>query len=236
MRKPCFRIALLLLAAFVFAPIALSKPQPWPLPPDDYFLQRVPAPPEKGGAGETADYDYSLAVQAGAQPDQIAHAQVTAAFDVFTFAEVLGPKFTAANYPLTATFFKRLEVTSSGPKNFLKDHYGRLRPIDAHRDTVKEIQPYEAGYSYPSGHSTRSWLYALVLGQLDPPDRHAFLRSAAGVGWDRILGGMHYQSDVIASRTLAQLIYSALMEEPDFVKALGELRTSEWTPPPVAAK
>jgi len=209
-------------------------PEPWPLPPNDYFLQQIPPPPAAGSAGDEADLAYSLAVQAGATPGQIAHAVTTAGFDVFIFSEVLGPKFTATNYPKTAAFFKKLEVTANGPKNFLKDHFGRLRPVDGHKDLVKQNVPYEAGFSYPSGHSTRSWLYALVLGQLDPAQKDAFVRCAVQVGWDRILGGMHYQNDVVASRTLSQLIYDALMKEPDFVQALNALKTEEWTPVPSA--
>lgn len=211
-----------------------AKPSPWPLQPTDFFLKLIPPPPVAGDAADRADLDYTLAIQADASPDQIRHAVIVALyFDVFSYSEVLGPKFTAITYPQTAAFFKRLEITANGIKNTLKDHFARPRPVDGHKGEVKELVPYESGYSYPSGHATRAWLYALVLGELDPADRLAFLRQAALVGYFRVLGGMHYQSDVIASRTLAESLFTQLQANPDFTKALAELKAAEWAKPPL---
>lgn len=223
--KPTLALLLLTLTTIL---ARADETKTWPMPPMDYFLARIPAPPTAGDAMDQADLLYSQAIQAGATPEQIAHAQKMVAFSVFSFAEVLGPNFTAANDPQTAAFFKRVEATANGVKNPLKDHFARLRPVDAHKDTVKALVTYEAGYSYPSGHSTRSWLDALVLGELDPADRFAFIRLAGQVGFDRILGGMHYQTDVIASRALAELIFQSLQKDPDFQKEFEALRTAEW--------
>jgi acid phosphatase (class A) len=230
--------------AFVLNAFALSawaddvKPVPWSMPALDFFIERVSPPPQPGSAADQADLDFSMAVQADANPDVIREATIAAVyFNVFSYAEVLGPKFTATNYPLTAAFFKRLEVTANDPKNKLKDHFARPRPVDGRKDQVKQLVPYESGYSYPSGHATRAWLYALVLGQLDSGDRLAFLREAARVGFLRVIGGMHYQSDVIASRTLAEILYAQLMADPEFGKDLAALKAAEWaSPPPLEAK
>lgn len=211
-----------------------AKPVAWPMPPMEFFVERLPAPPKPGDAADLADLDYSLALQADASSDEIRRATIVALYlNVFSYSEVLGPKFTEAAYPQTRVFFKQLEVTANNTKNQLKDHYARPRPVDAHKGLVKELVPYESGYSYPSGHSTRAWLYALILGELDPADRLAFLREAAEVGTYRVLGGMHYQSDVIVARTLAQMLYAQLMAQPYFVKALDALKAAEWVTSPV---
>ncbi len=181
---------------------------------------------------DVADLDYILIVQAAATPEQIAHAQKSVGFDIFTFSEVLGPNFTVANYPQTAAFFKRMEVTANNVKNPIKDHYGRLRPYEAHKDVVKTLVTVEPNFSFPSGHATRSWLYALVLGQLDPASRLSFLRCADQVGADRIIGGMHYQTDVLAAHALAQLLFDALQKDPTFIQDLDTLRAAEWKSPP----
>ncbi len=213
-----------------------AKPAAWPMPAMEFFLERIPPPPKPGDSADQADLDYTLAVQANASADEIRKATIVAVlFNVFSYSEVLGPKFTEAAYPQTRAFFKRLELTANNTKNPLKDHFARLRPVDAHKGLVKELVPYESGFSYPSGHTTRAWLYALILGQLDPGDRLAFIREAAQVGAYRVLGGMHYQSDVIVSRTLAEILYAQLMSQPDFVKALDALKAAEWaTPPPLS--
>ncbi|CAN5324278.1 phosphatase PAP2 family protein [soil metagenome] len=227
--KACLTLLLLALTA---ALTHAGDIPTWPMPPMDYFLERMPTPPATGSAMDQADLDYILVVQAAATPEQIAHAQKSVAFDVFTFSEVLGPNFTVAHYPQTAAFFKRLEVTSNDVKNPIKDHYARLRPYEAHKDLVKILVTREPNFSFPSGHATRSWLYALVLGQLDPANRLPFLHCASQVGADRIIGGMHYQTDVLAAHALAQLIFDALQKDPTFLQDLNTLRAAEWKSPP----
>jgi acid phosphatase (class A) len=104
---------------------------------------------------------------------ELEHAEKSVGFTVFSFAEVLGPDFTTESYPETARFFKRLEETANASKNFIKDSYHRDRPYKAFPGQVKELVTEEHGYSYPSGHSTRSWLFALLMGELDPIHRNA---------------------------------------------------------------
>ena len=207
------------------------------MPAPDFFLARIPSPPSAGSALDRADLDYTVALQAAATPAEIAHAVKTSGFTVFTFSEVLGPDFTPEKYPQTAAFFARVIATSNSVKNTLKDHFRRLRPVDGHKDVVRELVPYEAGFSYPSGHSTRSWLSALVLGRLDPAERSALLLSAAQVGLDRVIEGMHYQSDVVNSRALSEVIFTQLLDNPEFVKELDALKAAEWVslPQPVQA-
>jgi len=213
---------------------APSKPakSTWQLPDHAFFEERYPGPPPTGGPMDTADVEFSVAIQAVATPEEIAHATWMAGFDVFTFTEVLGPDFNKANYPETAQFFHKLAKTVNGPKNYLKDLYQRKRPCDAHPDLIRKLVPYEEGFSNPSGHSTRSWAFALILAELAPRYKNAFLREAAAVGMSRVIGGMHYQSDVVLSRGLAQLIVEELKKNPQFMEDLEALRKAEWTPAP----
>lgn len=232
--KALLRLALL--ACALTAPLRAeetTKPAPWPMPAMEFFLAQIPPPPKSDSPADQADLDYTLAIQADASPDQIRRAEIVALyFNVFSYSEILSPKFNPDSYPQTAAFFKRLEITVNTTKNQLKDHFARPRPVNAHKDLVKQLVPYESGYSYPSGHAARAWLYALVLGELDPADRLAFLRQAALVGYYRVLGGMHYQSDIIASRTLSEMLFTQLQADPDFTKALAALKAAEWATPP----
>jgi len=150
----------------------------WPMPPASYFIQRIPAPPTEGDAVDISDLGYVLAVQACATKDQIKHAKLTDQLDPFTiFGEVLGRRFTASKYPLSSDLFTRLSATAEKIKDQLKAHYARKRPIDAHEENgVISYVPRFASFSYPSGHSLRGWLWALVL------------------------AGAHYQTDIMASR------------------------------------
>ena len=183
-----------------------------------------------GSAGEKADLDGVLAMQFNPSPDVLSHAEQTVGFTVFSFSEVLGADFNAEFYPKTAEFFDRLEATANQQKSFIKDTYRRIRPYRAFPDQVKILVTKEEGYSYPSGHSTRAWLFALVLGALDQGNRNAYLASAMQVCQDRVIGGMHYPSDVLESRVLAEEIYRELLSNKDFMSELEKIHQSEWTP------
>lgn len=223
-------LRILLLAVLLPLASLTAKDQPigWPLPPYTTFLEIIPPPPAPGSPAEQADLDGVLAMQDHPTRQELDHAEKTVTFSVFSFSEVLGPSFTAESYPETARFFNRLETTANDPKSFLKDKYQRSRPYNAFPGLVKELVTEEHGYSYPSGHSTRAWLFALVLGDLDPRYRNALLFSAMQVCNDRVIGGMHFPSDMMASRVLAEEIHRLLLKNPDFKKDLEQLRSGEW--------
>lgn len=222
------RILPLLLLLPLAGLTAKEQPLAWQLPSYSTFLEIIPPPPAKGSPAEQADLDGVLALQDHPTHQELEHAERTVGFTVFSFAEVLGPEFRAESFPETAKFFKRLEATANEPKNFLKDTYHRDRPYKAFPGVVKELVDEEQGYSYPSGHSNRAWLFALVLGELDPKHRNALLASAMQVCNDRVIGGMHFPSDMMASRVLAEELHRILMKNPDFTRDLEQLRTLEW--------
>lgn len=225
-------LAVLQVPVFAKGPAA----EPFPLPANEYFLEKLPPPPDKDSALDKADIALSALIQAQATPEQIQHATMVATdLKVFTFSEVIGSSFTKANYPETAAFFKRLDATANIPKNFIKDHYARVRPYLAHPDQIKMLVPADAGFSYPSGHVTRAELAALVLAQLDPAQKGAILDFVDRVAKDRIVGGMHYRSDTTGSMLLGAMVYDELMKEPDFVAALNALKAEEWAQQPQAA-
>jgi acid phosphatase (class A) len=202
----------------------------WPMPPASYFIQRIPAPPTEGDAIDISDLDYVLAAQACATKEQIKHAKLTDKLDPFTiFSEVLGRGFTASKYPLTNDLFTKLSATAEKIKDQLKSHYARKRPIDAHEENgVISYVPRFASFSYPSGHSLRGWLWALVLSELDPKKKNQIISCGARVGSDRVVAGAHYQTDIMASRALGRLIFEKLKSDPDFVKELAAAKRAEW--------
>ena len=226
-------LALVLTLSFCYSDLPAKEKAPtpapaWKLPDYSNLTTFIPPPPTIGSPAQKADLDAVLAIQHNASPEMIAHAEQTVGFNVFSFSEVIGPEFTAEKYPKTAEFFARLETTANLPKNYLKDYYRRLRPYRAFPDQVKILVTKEDGYSYPSGHSTRAWLFALVLGSLDQADRSDFLYSALQVCQDRVIGGMHFPSDVLESRVLAEDIFANLLENKDFMADLAKLHREEW--------
>lgn len=74
--------------------------------------------------------------------------------------------------------------------------------------------------SYPSGHSTRGMADALILAELVPDARQALLDRGRRIGFDRVIAGVHFPSDVVAGRVLGQAIARALLADPRFRTAV----------------
>ena len=227
--------AALLLAPLVApatTPSPAPKPDVWPLPPLEYFVEHLPAPPRATSYRDRLDLSDAIARQGSMTPAQMTQAQKSYAFNVFYFSDILGPGFTPKNYPKTAAFFQKLTATVNIVIVGLKNHYARLRPFQAHPDQIKLLVKNEPGYSYPSGHTTRGRLFALVLGELCPDKQHALESSGEQVGVDRILAGEHYRTDLEAGHRLAKMMFLQLQKDPDFLAAVNALRKTEWAAPP----
>ncbi len=212
-------------------PAALTQPaatSPWMLPSLQYFIARLPAPPKPGSFRDRLDVRDAISQQAAISPDQMQHLQWSYNFSVFNFSEVLGNDFTAQNYPKTAVFFTQVASEANIVITGLKNYYHRLRPFQAHPDQIKLYVKNEPGYGYPSGHTTRSRLFAYILAYLSPAHRRPFLDSAEQVGLDRILAGEHYQTDLEAGRKLGKMLFFELMKDPKFRQQLADLSAQEW--------
>jgi len=105
-----------------------------------------------------------------------------------------------------------------------KDTFNRKRPFEITKKT-KLFVPIESTPSYPSGHSTRATLWALVLAQIFPDQKDALMARARQVGDDRVLGGVHFPSDVEAGRKLAAAIADQMLTDPDFQSQLAAAKT-----------
>ncbi|MEO8205593.1 MAG: phosphatase PAP2 family protein [Chthoniobacterales bacterium] len=210
-------------------PAANSVDSPWPLPSLNYYITRLPKPPKPQSFRDRLDMQDVIARQGQMTPAQLQHAQWSYTFTVFNFSEVLGPKFTPENYPKTDAFFKQVTDEANVVITGLKNNYQRLRPFQAYPSQIRLYVRNEPGFGYPSGHTTRSRLFAYILAYLDPSHRRPLLDAAEQVGVDRMFAGEHYQTDLEAGRKLGKLIFYSLMKDPSFRQALVDLSAAEWS-------
>lgn len=205
----------------------------WKIPDITYLIKHLPGPPRVGSFRDRQDVADAIARQKNVTPQDLQHLQFTYLFNVFTFSEVLGPDFNAKNFPKTAEFFSHLASTANVAVGDLKNTYKRLRPFAGHPDQIKLLVRNEPGYSYPSGHTTRSRLFAFVLAQLDPSRKSAYFQCAEQVGVDRILAGEHYLTDLEGGRTLGKTLFMHLIKDPQFLADLKAVKEAEWNRPPI---
>ncbi len=204
---------------------------PWKIPPNSYFLSRIPPPPANDSASTKRDLKVILELQAKSTPARIARAEETYQLTVFTFGQALDPNFTPTRYPETTRFFKQINDLVQDINLDLKNTFKRAHPFQIDPQ-VKQIIVAAPGYSYPSYHAARCEVFRHVLDRLDPENKAGFRHAAHDVNKDRIFGGEHFPSDIEAGTHLGKMIFAKLDKDNAFRNGITHLKAEEWTPPP----
>lgn len=225
-----------LLVASVWAGVALGAPEPSPpyLTPAELELAAwVAPPPAPGSPAELAERQQVLAMQRSRTPAMLAAARRDQEISLAGFAAVLGPGFSAEQVPLTFALGQRVCRDAAGITGVAKRAWARPRPFVTD-ETVVPVVAFSTDGSYPSGHATCGYLWALLLGELLPEQRAALLARGMEYGDNRLVGGVHYPSDVAAGRLAAVAIMAHLRGRPafeaDLEAARSELRAAVVAP------
>ena len=189
----------------------------------------LPPPPTMDSPEQAADMATVVAVHGACTPKESEVAFSEKKFDVFTFAPVVGPFFSATNLPKTAAFFDQVQSDAAAVTDEAKDIFKRPRPFVV--DPSLASGKLEKSFSYPSGHSTEATVLSLVLADLLPDKKDAILAESRAIGWHRIQIARHYPSDIYAGRFYARTIFNDLKSSPeyqkDFAAAQAEIRAVE---------
>lgn len=170
----------------------------------------LPAPSSLGTAEDIADRTVTFQAYTTRTAEQAALARQEEDFDAFSFATVLGPGFSAQRLPHTAALLAEVRKETNRAKNEAKQTWRRERPCPV--NSCQWDPEGDAGdwknrdYGYPSGHSTRATVFAILLGHLLPQRAAALDRYARDVGWRRVLRGVHTPQDIYAGRVLGQVL------------------------------
>lgn len=79
-------------------------------------------------------------------------------------------------------------------------------------------------FSFPSGHSSRGWMFALVLSTVAPDHIEALLGRAAEYAHNRVICGHHWKTDIDASALLAAGIFAAVVSSDAYQQQLVKAR------------
>jgi acid phosphatase (class A) len=165
----------------------------------------LPDPSADDSAATRAEIEELLKLQVSRTPEQIELAKAEDPLTVYAFAPVLGTNFTAARLPVTDKLLAQVGADTMAVSAGGKKLWNRARPFD----TDARIQPSgrkPGSLSYPSGHATRAFAWAVVLGELFPAKKVELLERAREIGQSRLIAGVHYPSDVAAGTKLGQAI------------------------------
>jgi acid phosphatase (class A) len=188
----------------------------------------LPPPPAPGSIAAEADLMTVLHLQESRTPEQVAWARRAAAGDLFDFADVLGTWFSKANLPVTAKLLADVDDDLDAAVVASKNAFPRPRPFLAdpriHPCVHRPGRNGRYDSSYPSGHTLGFYVEASVLARIFPDKRDALLDFAGRMAWGRVLGGVHFPTDLAGGRLAAAAIVTILEKNPAYLAAVGQAR------------
>ena len=242
MRK-YFLVPALLLALNASPALSLSN-EPYLKPGQIDPILLLPPPPPPNSALQQRELSDVLKAQAERTPALVKRA-LDDKVDMFGFATVLGPKFTAENIPNTAAFIRKVGRETGAEVNLAKDCWERPRPFVVSRDVhppgtmaqdmaikpgapEKNTAPHGAsspclpvetpayGYSYPSGNANFGTTTAILLAAMVPEKRGEIFARGWEFGENRLVAGVHFPSDIESGRISATATIAVMMQNPAF--------------------
>ena len=185
----------------------------------------LPPPPANDSAQTKAELGEVLMLQVTRTPEMEARAVADAEENVWRFADVMGPNFNKEKLPKFSAFFDRVVETEGAVVDPAKDVWKRPRPHQL-SDLVKPAVKLSSSGSWPSGHATVGTMMGIILADMVPEKRAEIMARAAEYAHNRVVGGIHYPSDVEMGRISGSVIAAVLLNRDDF-KAEYEVAKAE---------
>src|SRR5688572_28645760 len=235
------RPAAVLLAAALAGCATVAPPPPTQLPevrpgyiagylqPDqlpDSVAILPPAPPA-GSAAVAADEAVYKATRAlkGTPRWELAQFDADLKFPhaASIFSCALGMTISEEATPHLNMLLRRVRMDASRATDKAKEHYKRERPFAVMREPACEPGRPSAD-SYPSGHASIGWAWALTLAEIAPDRTNAILARGMEYGRSRAICGVHWMSDIEAGRVVGASTVSRLHADPVYVAQVAHAR------------
>jgi acid phosphatase (class A) len=138
-----------------------------------------------------------------------------------TFSCALKAPVTQAATPVLYTMLRRTLVDAGRATSGAKNQYMRPRPfmVNGHATTCSPAseEVLRKNGSYPSGHSSVGWAWALVLAEVAPEESEAILARGRAFAESRLVCNVHWYSDTIEGMTMGSAAVARMHAEPGFL-------------------
>lgn len=124
-------------------------------------------------------------------------------------------------------FFERIALDLEEAVTNMKGRWQRPRPFKAYPGVAEPCIKKSSGYSYPSGHSSFSRVFANVLSDIAPDRKDGFFAKADEIAQDRVIGGVHFPSDIAAGKVFGDLYHNELLKSDAYkadIERMKQLR------------
>jgi acid phosphatase (class A) len=215
-------------AVTLASPVLAEDAKPFTDAKEINLIELLPPPPANDSAQTKAELGEILTIQVTRTPAMEARAIADAEETVWRFSDVIdNPKFIKENLPKFSAFFDRVVETEGAVVDPAKDVWKRPRP-HLFSDLVRPVVPLSKSGAYPSGHATVGTLMGIVLANMLPEKRPAIMARAWEYAHNRLVGGIHYATDIEAGHIAGTVIAQTIMTHDDykteFEGAKAELR------------
>lgn len=196
------------------------------LAPNEYpnSLELLPPPPEEGSTEYKLDQEkaaYYVALKDEKRKAlAVQDADLSFPNALKAYNGVLPVKITEQTTPNTYILMRRILTDAGRSVSKAKNYYQRKRPFMVN-NTPTLTPDYEealrANGSYPSGHTTIGWAWALVLTEIFPSQADAILQRGFDFGTSRNVCNVHWYSDVKAGRIMGAAVVARLHANKQFL-------------------
>jgi acid phosphatase (class A) len=195
-------------------------------------LALVPAPPTAGSAGFALDEQVSREARALRGSPRFAQATLDAelAFPegANQFSCAVDIDVDAVKTPALYRLLERSRIDASAATKVAKNHYQRPRPFMVNGEptcTPDDEAGLRSNGSYPSGHTSIGWAWALILSEIAPDRADAIQARGRNYGESRLVCNVHWQSDILEGRFMGAAAVARLHDNAAFQRDLLAARS-----------
>ena len=153
-------------------------------------------------------------------------------YQVFGVESILGIDLSRDLTPEIILLCERAATDASTANTAVKNKYQRLRPFFTFKEeSLKPWTDEEEGktLSYPSGHSSRGYIFALALCTVAPDHTTEIMLRAQDYALNRVICGHHWKTDTDASLLLAATMFANVVctegYQAQLKKAIAEYKS-----------
>ncbi|MEE7548695.1 phosphatase PAP2 family protein, partial [Xanthomonas sp. Kuri4-1] len=143
------------------------------------------------------------------------------------FACAVGVPIDPQHTPALYRLLERSRVDASAATKAAKHRYQRPRPFMVNGQPTcspDDEADLRRNGSYPSGHTSIGWAWALILSEIDPAHADAIQARGRSYGESRLVCNVHWQSDILEGRFMGAAAVARLHADPAFNRDLAQAR------------
>ena len=143
------------------------------------------------------------------------------------FNDVIGIELGTDSAPEIILLAQRAVTDAVRANKVAKNHFQRVRPfVFFGEPSISPDRDEHLGqtWSYPSGHTARGWMFALVLCAVAPERAEAIAVRANAFVMNRVICGHHWKSDVDAGKLLSSVLFAAISGTQEYQEQLQKAR------------